>query len=165
MTSPALQEKFQSLVDEHKKILYKVCNSYCRNRDDREDLAQEIMIQLWRSFGSFDERARFSTWMYRIALNVAISFYRRESTRTRFVLSSEALLLNAVDETAKRPAEMQVLNEFIGRLDPLNKALVLLYLDGHNYQEIAAVVGITETNVATKISRLKQKLEKGEQHV
>src|SRR5271157_712348 len=107
----ALQEQFQSLVDEHKKILYKVCNSYCRNPDDREDLAQEIMIQLWRSFGSFDERARFSTWMYRIALNVAISFYRRESTRTRFVLSNEALLLKAVDETANRPAEMQVLDE------------------------------------------------------
>src|SRR5271168_985458 len=124
----ALQEQFQSLVDEHKKILYKVCNSYCRNRDDREDLAQEIMIQLWRSFGSFDGRARFSTWMYRIALNVAISFYRRESNRTRFVLSNETLLLNAVDETANPPAEIQVLYESIERLDPLNKALVLLYL-------------------------------------
>jgi RNA polymerase sigma factor (sigma-70 family) len=161
----ALQERFQSLVDEHKKILYKVCSSYCRNRDDREDLAQEIMIQLWRSFGSFDERARFSTWMYRIALNVAISFFRRESTRTRYVLSNETLLLNAIDETASRPAEIQVLYDFIDKLDPLNKALVLLYLDGYNYQEIAAVVGITETNVATKINRLKQKLEKGEQHV
>ena len=69
MTTPALQERFQTLVDEHKKILYKVCNSYCRNRDDREDLAQEIVIQLWQSFGSFDERYRFSTWMYRICLN------------------------------------------------------------------------------------------------
>jgi len=161
----ALQEQFQSLVEEHKKILYKVCNSYCRNRDDREDLAQEIMVQLWRSFGSFDGHARFSTWMYRIALNVAISFYRRESTRTRFVLSNDEHLLNAVDETANSPVEIQVLYDFIDRLDPLNKALVLLYLDGHNYQEISAVVGITETNVATKISRLKQKLEKGEQHV
>src|ERR1039458_4813203 len=79
MTTPALQERFQALMDEHKKILYKVCNSYCRNRDDRDDLAQEIIIQVWRSFGKFDKRYRFSTWMYRIALNVAISFYRRES--------------------------------------------------------------------------------------
>jgi len=61
MTTPALQEKFQTLVDEHKKILYKVCNSYCRTRDDREDLAQEIIIRLWRSFGSFDARCQFST--------------------------------------------------------------------------------------------------------
>jgi RNA polymerase sigma factor (sigma-70 family) len=76
VATPDLQETFQNLVEEHKKILYKVCNSYCRDRDSRDDLAQEIMIQLWRSFGKFDGRCRFSTWMYRIALNVAISFYR-----------------------------------------------------------------------------------------
>jgi len=156
MTTPALQEKFQILVDEHKKILYKVCYSYCRNRDDREDLAQEIIVQLWRSFASFDGRCRFSTWMYRIALNVAISFYRRESTRTRHVLSDDEKVLNAIDETENRSAEMQALYEFIDGPEPLNKALILLYLDGNSYSEIADVVGITETNVATKISRLKQ---------
>ncbi len=156
MTTPALQEKFQTLVDEHKKILYKVCYSYCRNRDDREDLAQEIIVQLWRSFASFDGRCRFSTWMYRIALNVAISFYRRESTRTRHVLSDDEKVLNAIDETENRSAEMQALYEFIDGLEPLNKALILLYLDGNSYSEIADVVGITETNVATKISRLKE---------
>jgi RNA polymerase sigma-70 factor (ECF subfamily) len=156
MTPPALQENFQLLVDEHKKILYKVCNSYCRNHDDREDLAQEIIVHLWRSFGSFDARCLFSTWMYRIALNVAISFYRRENTRARYVLSDQERLLNASDETANQSAEMQSLYQFIERLDPLNKALVLLYLDGNSYQEIADVLGISETNAATKISRLKQ---------
>src|SRR5450432_984704 len=105
MTKPALQEKFQTLVDEHKKILYKVCNSYCRNRDDRDDLAQEIIIQLWRSFGTFDERYRFSTWMYRIALNVAISFYRRESTRTRHVIADDEQVLDAIDETRNQPED------------------------------------------------------------
>src|SRR6185503_13041751 len=109
MTTPAQQERFQTLVDAHKKILYKVCNSYCKNRGDREDLAQEIIIQLWQSFGSFDAHYRFSTWMYRIALNVAISFYRRENTRTRYVLSQDEQLLNAIDETANQPAEIQVL--------------------------------------------------------
>src|SRR5271166_6867984 len=109
MTTAAQQERFQTLVDQHKKILYKVCNSYCRNRDDREDLAQEIIVQLWRSFGTFDERFRFSTWMYRIALNVAISFYRRESTRTRHVLSTDQRLLNAVDEKTCQPPEVQAL--------------------------------------------------------
>ena len=106
MTTPELQERFQILVEEHKKILYKVCNSYCRNRDDRDDLAQEIIVQLWRSFGKFDERCRFSTWMYRIALNVAISFYRRESTRTRYVISDEQHLLEAIDETESQPEEI-----------------------------------------------------------
>jgi RNA polymerase sigma factor (sigma-70 family) len=159
MATPELQERFQTMVDQHKKILYKVCNSYCRNRDDRDDLAQEIIIQLWRSFGKFDERYRFSTWMYRIALNVAISFYRRENTRTRYVISDEEHLLEAIDETKDQPEEIRRLYEFIEGLDPLNKALVLLYLDGNNYQEIAEVLGISETNVATKISRLKSKMK------
>lgn len=159
MATPELQERFQTVVDQHKKILYKVCNSYCRNRDDRDDLAQEIIIQLWRSFGKFDERYRFSTWMYRIALNVAISFYRRENTRTRYVISDEEHLLEAIDEAKDQPEEIRFLYEFIDRLDPLNKALVLLYLDGNNYQEIAEVLGISESNVATKISRLKSKMK------
>lgn len=159
MALPELKERFQTVVDQHKKILYKVCNSYCRNRDDRDDLAQEIIIQLWRSFGKFDERYRFSTWMYRIALNVAISFYRRENTRTRYVTSDEQHLLEAIDETQDQPEEIRFLYEFIDGLDPLNKALVLLYLDGNNYQEIAEVLGISETNVATKIGRLKSKMK------
>src|ERR1700732_3812643 len=103
MTTPELQERFQTAVDQHKKILYKVCNSYCRNRDDRDDLAQEIIIQLWRSFGKFDKRYRFSTWMYRIALNVAISFYRRENRRTRYVISDEERLLEGIDGRKSTP--------------------------------------------------------------
>jgi RNA polymerase sigma factor (sigma-70 family) len=152
------QERFQTLMEEHKKILYKVCHSYCRNPGDRDDLAQEIIVQLWRSFRSFDQRVRFSTWMYRIALNVAISSYRRESIRTRHIVPGSEHLLEAVDETANRSEEMQVLYEWIEGLDALNKALVILYLDGNNYQEIAEVLGISQTNVATKIGRLKETL-------
>jgi RNA polymerase sigma factor (sigma-70 family) len=152
----AIQERFQGLVEEHKKILYKVCQSYCRNPGDRDDLAQEIIVQLWRSFHVFDERLRFSTWMYRIALNVAISFYRREKVRVRHVIPGSEHLLEAVGETAGRSEEVQVLYQWIAELDPFNKALVILYLDGNSYQEIADILGISETNVATKISRLKQ---------
>jgi RNA polymerase sigma factor (sigma-70 family) len=162
MKTAALQDRFQALVEDHKKILYKVCNSYCKNPGDRDDLAQEIIVQLWRSFGAFDDRVRFSTWMYRIALNVAISFYRRESVRSRHVISlgesGNERLLEVADEAASRPEEVRALYEWIERLDPLNKALALLYLDGNNYQEIAEVLGISETNAATKISRLKQTL-------
>ncbi len=160
MTTPELQDRFQALVEEHKKILYKVRNLYCRNRDDRDDLAQEIVVQLWRSFGAFDGRCQFSTWMYRIALNVAISFYRRETTRTRHVISDDERLLNAIDETAGQSDDLQLLYGFIAGLDPLNKALILLYLDGNNYLEIADVLGISETNVATKISRLKKTMKR-----
>lgn len=159
MTTPALQAEFQALVEEHKKILYKICNSYCRDHDARDDLAQEILIQLWRSFDKFDERYRFSTWMYRIALNVAISFYRRESTRTRYVILDEEHVLEAIDETESQPEEIRLLYQFIEGLDPLNKALVLLYLDANSHQEIASVLGISKTNVATKINRLKNKMK------
>jgi RNA polymerase sigma factor (sigma-70 family) len=159
MSQGEYQSRFQSLLVEHKGILYKICNSYCRNRDDREDLAQEIAIQLWRSFGSFDGRCRFPTWMYRIALNVAISFYRRESTRNHYVFSGGDRLLEVVDEAASQSPEVAFLCQYIERLDPFHKALLLLYLDGHSHQEIAAVLGISETNVATKIGRLKQAMK------
>jgi RNA polymerase sigma-70 factor (ECF subfamily) len=159
MTTVELQDRFQALVDAHKRILYKVCNSYCRNRDDRDDLAQEIIIQLWQAFDRFDEQHRFSTWMYRIALNVAISFYRRESTRARHVISDDEQVLNAVDESVNQPEEIRLLYQFIDGLEPLNKALVLLYLDGNSHQEIADVLGISETNVATKIGRLKSRMK------
>lgn len=97
--------------------------------------------------------------MYRIALNVAISFYRSESTRTRHVISDEQHLLETVDETESQPEDIRLLYQFIEGLDPLNKALILLYLDDNSYREIADVLGITETNVATKINRLKNKMK------
>src|SRR5580704_2264270 len=98
----AIQERFLNLMEDHKKILYKVCRSYCRNPGDRDDLAQEIIVQLWRSFRGFDERVRFSTWMYRIALNVAISFYRRESVRKKHLLPGSEHMLEAIDEAGDR---------------------------------------------------------------
>jgi RNA polymerase sigma factor (sigma-70 family) len=153
------EERFQKLVEEHKKILYKICHSYCQNPADREDLAQEILFQLWRSFASFDERVRFSTWMYRIALNVAISFYRRERVRERHVMTGGEGLLESIGPQSDARADsedVQTLYQWIGELDPLNKALVILHLDGNSYREIAGVLGISETNAATKIGRIKE---------
>src|SRR5271156_6559923 len=109
---PELQERFQTLAEEHKKILYKICNSYCRDPGSRDDLAQEITFQLWRSFPKFDGRCRFSTWMYRIALNVAISFYRSETNRTRRVVSDEPRLLETIEEAEGQPEEVRLLYEF-----------------------------------------------------
>lgn len=164
MATLELQDRFQALIEEHKKILYKICNVYCRNRDDRDDLAQEIIVQLWRSFAGFDGRCQFSTWMYRIALNVAISSYRRETTRTRLVIAGDEHVLDAIDESATQSEDMQQLYRFIEGLDPLNKALILLYLDGNSYLEIAEVLGISETNVASKISRLKKTMKQDLRH-
>lgn len=159
MATEDLQITFQNFVDEHKRILYKVAHVYCRDPESREDLVQEITIQLWRAFGKFDRKRRFSTWMYRIALNVAISYQRRENVRMRHVISDEQRLLETASETQSQPEEIRLLYQFIEGLDPLNKALLLLYLDEHSYREIAGIVGISESNVASKLSRLKDKLK------
>jgi RNA polymerase sigma-70 factor (ECF subfamily) len=160
MITPAQEQKFLALIEEHKKILYKVCYSYCRQAEDRNDLAQEMVIQLWRSFEKYNDQFKFSTWMYRVALNVAISFYRREKTRSRHISPFDDDLLNVIDDSGSPESseDLELLHRFIQRLDELNKALVLLYLDGNSYKAISDVLGITETNVATKINRIKKKL-------
>jgi RNA polymerase sigma factor (sigma-70 family) len=159
MTGIEIQARFQGLMEAHKGILYKISRGYAKSADDREDLAQEIAVQLWRSFRGFDEgRSKFSTWMYRIALNVAISQSRRDSTRARYVLADGERLLAETAASDGPSDELTMLYGFIDELDAMNKALVLLYLDGNDYREIAAVLGLSETNVATKINRLKKSL-------
>lgn len=162
MTARHHQPRFERLLHEHRKIVFKVAGVYARGAD-RDDLAQEIAAQLWRSFESYDEaRAKFSTWMYRISLNVAISHIRRE--RGDPVARSEPLEAWHLDTIGGdgSPAEpdprIGKMMAFIGQLEPLNRALVLLYLEERSYAEIAEVLGISETNVATKIGRIKQKL-------
>ncbi|MEO7065882.1 MAG: sigma-70 family RNA polymerase sigma factor [Rhodanobacter sp.] len=163
MTAGPRQQRFASLLHEHRKIVFKVAGLYSRTAADRDDLVQEISVQLWRSFGSYDEaQAKFSTWMYRVALNVAISQARRErwSESDRFE-PLEAHHLETVGGGVpihEEDERLTALYAFIGQLDPLNRALILLYLEDRNYPEIAEILGISETNVATKISRIKQKL-------
>ncbi|QRP64918.1 sigma-70 family RNA polymerase sigma factor [Rhodanobacter sp. FDAARGOS 1247] len=163
MTARPHQQRFESLLHEHRRIVFKVAGLYSRSAADRDDLVQEISAQLWRSFGGYDEaRAKFSTWMYRIALNVAISQARRErwSESDRFEpLETHHLETVGGGEGIAEPDErLTALYAFIGQLDPLNRALILLYLEDRNYTEMAEILGISETNVATKISRIKQKL-------
>jgi RNA polymerase sigma factor (sigma-70 family) len=162
MTNRQNQHRFEGLLREHRKIIFKVVAIYARAAD-RNDLAQEICVQLWRSFGSYDEgRARFSTWMYRIALNVAISKLRRDrkSLAGRIESLDEFHLETiASDEPSTEENDrLAILYALIGRLDALNRALILLYLEDRTYAEIADILGISETNVATKINRIKQKL-------
>lgn len=161
MSRQSRQERFLLLLEEHKKILYKVAGSYCRNPSDRQDLAQEIVVQLWRSFDRYDESFRFSTWMYRIALNVAISFYRSESRIARSTVPAEGFILEIADDRTTEPDEnLRLLRQLIEQLDELDRALIILYLDGNRYDTIAEVLGISETNVGTKIGRIKQKLRR-----
>ncbi len=155
-------QRFEALLREHRGIVFKVAGMYARDAEDRRDLAQEISAQLWRAFASFDPaRGRFSTWMYRIALNVAISQWRRQAgPQVAFEPLDGYALENVVGTTTiDEPDERLVmLYRFIGGLDPLHRALILLYLEDRSHAEIAEVLGISETNVATKINRVKQRL-------
>lgn len=157
--SPVAQQDFTQLIETNKRIIFKVCNSYCRNASDREDLAQEIIFQLWKSWSSFNHSVQLSTWMYRIALNVAISFYRRERKTTDTVLMGEHVIEMA-DENLDAGLEtnLGLLQQFINELRPLDKALLLLYLEEKQQKEIAEIMGISLSNVATKIGRIKELL-------
>ena len=146
----------------HKKILYKVAYTYCKNSEDRRDLIQEMIIQLWKSFPGFDRRVQFSTWMYRVAMNVAISFYRNEKRRIRDTVPFDDLGLDIGMTTTAFEEEgdnMRVLRQLIDDMDEMNRGLILLFLDGFSQEEIAQTLGLSVTNVATRISRIKQKLQ------
>jgi len=157
-----LQALFEALIARHRGIVFKVANVYGRDAEDRRDLAQEIYVQSWRAFPSYDQTRSFSTWMYRVALNVAISYRRSAAYRERHLSTVDDATLAAVpDPATTEPDErMRDLYRVIQQLDDLNRALVLLYLEGRDYREIAEVLGITETNVATKLSRLKERMRR-----
>jgi RNA polymerase sigma factor (sigma-70 family) len=160
MTGRQHQQRFESLLHEHRRIVFKVAGLYSRSAADRDDLVQEIGAQLWRSFGGYDEsRAKFSTWLYRIALNVAISQARRWRDADRFEpLEAHHLETVGGEAIPEQDERLSALYAFIGQLDELNRALILLYLEDRSYTEMAEILGLSETNVATKISRIKQKL-------
>jgi len=154
-------EHFAGLLQRHRGILLKVAGSYARQREDREDLIQEIATQLWRAWPGYDPARAFSTWMYRIALNVAISQLRGRS-RTPVQAAADGQVPEALPDPAAHDPEhaqqVERLYRFIHALPPLDRALMLLYLDERPQREIADVLGLSATNVATKIGRLKARL-------
>lgn len=153
--------KFISIIREHRKLIYKICYCYCSNPENRKDLQQEIFLQLWKSFDKFDGHVKISTWIYRIALNTAISFYRNDHKYQvrRTNISTEIISLSHDSTSTEIEQNIQKLYQIIEQFAPLNKALILLYLEDHKYADIAQILGITETNVATKINRIKKDLK------
>ena len=162
MRTDDVQAAFVDRLDRHRGILVKVAGAYCRDAAGREDLIAEVVAQLWRAYGRFDERAAFSTWMYRIAVNVAISFERTEVRKARNVEPAEpAISRNAAGTGGRAKRRCDCARARVDRkARRLNRALMLLYLDDYSYAEIAAMLGISETNVATKIGRIKQRLKR-----
>lgn len=155
------RQVFGELLERHRALVFKVANTYCRNRHDRDDLAQEIAAELWRAWPKYDPARPFTTWMYRIALNVGISSLRGASTREQSTIALDEALhdiadVNGIDHESAQ--QLRLLQAFIARQAPLDRALLLLYLDERSQREIGEILGLTETNVSTRIGRLKQRL-------
>jgi RNA polymerase sigma factor (sigma-70 family) len=152
------EKEFIALLNQHQKIVYKVCNLYMDRHSDREDLFQEITLQAWKAYRNFRGDAKFSTWLYRVALNTAITFFRKEKKQPA-VYSAD--ILPEVNEDAYDPIEEQIKAMYaaIGDLSKIDKAIVMLYLEDYSYNEIGEMMGITANNVAVKMNRIKTKLK------
>jgi len=155
------RNEFDVLLESHRAIVFRVARTYCRHPDDRDDLVQEIAVQLWRAWPGYDSTRPFATWMYRIALNVAIGYVRNESHRRQHVAPLDDELHDIADDSGvdhETEQRVRLLQGFIERQAPLDRALLLLYLDERGQREIAEILGLSETNVSTKIGRLKQRI-------
>lgn len=153
------KEDFIQHIKENEGIIYKVARLYTNSAEDQKDVYQEIVYQLWKSYPSFKANSKMSTWMYRIALNTAISHLKKEKRKGTRV-SIDNLLLNKIDQVDTVMEErITLLYAHIKKLSIVEKGIILLHLEGKNYDEIATITGFTTTNVGTRLARIKNKLK------
>lgn len=155
-----LEHNFVELLEKHQNIVHKVCRLYTNNQDAHNDLFQEITIQLWKAFPKFRGDAKFSTWMYRVGLNTAITLYRKNkrSISTQDYSDIEfKIKAEEYDDTEEQ--QLKILYKAIHKLNDIEKALVFLYLEDKNYKEISETLGISEVNARVKMNRVKTKLK------
>lgn len=159
-----LEEQFTQMIKTHEGIIFKITTVYTRSREDQQDLYQEIVIQLWRAFGSFRQEAKVSTWIYRIALNTAIT-HLRKARRTKENIPIDQLVLQYTEESDPVFEErLRLLYRYIEQLNELDKGIMLLYLEWKTHEEIATILGISVSNVGTRLSRIRQKMKKQMKH-
>jgi RNA polymerase sigma-70 factor (ECF subfamily) len=152
------EEEFVTLIREHQGLIYKVSALYTEQKQDRNDLYQEIVFQLWKSFDSFRADSKISTWMYRVALNTAIGHLNKKKKRKKEVQIDTISLIAEENSSGLMEERIRLLHREIGKLNILEKGIILLLLEGKKYEEISEITGLTTTNVGTKISRIKEKL-------
>ncbi len=159
MLNQIIENQFVELIKIHQGIVHKVCGMYRRDPDDRKDLFQEIVIQLWKAFPKFRQEAKVSTWIYQIALNVAISDFRKESRKPIRVELSETFA-NISDNQYDYSFEekLKVLYQAIDQLSEVEKAIMMLYFEEKSNEEIAEIIGISQNNVRVKMTRIREKL-------
>lgn len=148
------------LVQEHRLLLYKVCRLYCSTEVDRQDLFQEIVVQLWKSYPSFRGESRLSTWLYRIALNTAISDLRKQRRRPSITSTEIPPSLHDMTWPGEEEQQLQQLYAAINKLSDVEKALVMLYLEDRSYEEMEEIMGINQNNLRVKMNRIREKLRK-----
>jgi RNA polymerase sigma-70 factor (ECF subfamily) len=155
-----VEKEFLQIVTDNQGIIHKVCSIYCDLEEDRRDLFQEIIAQLWKSYPSFRSESKFSTWMYRVALNTAITSFKKDKRQPdRSAIPFETLHL--ADETYDSRTEEQIkmLHQAVLQLTGVEKSIILLFLEDKKYEEIAEITGITQNYVRVKMNRIKKKLK------
>ena len=161
MATNQIQEQFLELLKENNGIIHKVCHLYCHSAHDRQDLFQEILLQLWKAFPKFRNESKISTWMYRIALNTAISDFRKQQRRISTVDEALPESVGLYDhDPIEQKERLVVLQRAVNRLSDIEKALVMLYLEEKDYQEMEEVLGINQANLLVKMNRIKEKLRR-----
>ncbi|MBL7850145.1 MAG: sigma-70 family RNA polymerase sigma factor [Cyclobacteriaceae bacterium] len=152
----ASEREFTELIDQHRGILYKVIRLYVRHEEDERDLFQEILFQAWRSFPNFKGNSKFSTWLYRVALNTVLTFKRRPQV----VIAHEDLsqLKTSTADKQRADEESEALYQAIRELNEIDRMIISLHLDGYLNEEIAEIAGLTKNNAAVKLHRIKENL-------
>lgn len=154
------QNFFEGIIEQNKGILFKVARAYCPDEEDRQDLMQEMMIQIWQSIHKYNDQYKISTWLYRISLNVAISFYRKTSSRSKkYTQLNEQMVETTLDDKSENERQLKLLEQFISELKEIDKALMILYLEDKSHIEIAEILGLSVSNVGTKMGRIKDQLK------
>jgi RNA polymerase sigma-70 factor (ECF subfamily) len=155
------EEQFVQFITENEGILFKVSALYTNSEDEAQDLRQEMIYQLWRSYDSFKGKSKRTTWMYRVALNTAFVFLkkRKRAVTTSGIEIDEGLLQRTETADDEEESKIRRLYETIKRLNDLERGIIMLYLDGKSHEEIAEIIGFTVTNVGTRIGRVKEKLK------
>lgn len=159
------ETEFIRLVNESQRIIHNICRMYCDDETHREDLFQEIILQLWKSYPSFKKESKFSSWLYKVALNVAIQDFRKEKKR-KTLLSDKSKIqeINHNPQHEYVNEKVEALYKAISRLSKVEKAIVMLYLDEIPYEEIAQIIGITQNYVRVRMNRIKTKLKENLNH-
>ncbi|MBC8033292.1 MAG: sigma-70 family RNA polymerase sigma factor [Chitinophagaceae bacterium] len=155
-----MDKEFVNMVNANRGIIYKVCNLYFSEEEDKRDLFQEIVLQLWKSYPSFAKMSLLSTWIYRVALNTAISSFRRAKVKPSCKpISVLEFDIPDLVQSAKQNERLHLLMDAIQHLSKVEKAVILLYLEEKSYEEMSDIMGVSKTNIGTKINRIKTKLE------